>query len=157
LGKYETLEISTVRLETISEHKRNVVSIEILRRQRGQPNWIGDAVVLISIVIPRGPITNALIDIKRKAGIRGEVIEVERAGWRQRIQERGATFGKNSNTLTGDEIEYCPKLDTLRCARRAMSNHKTLFSTRHQQRRERCGTGHVSPFKYRSFSLSPNS
>ena len=43
-----------------------------------------------------------------------------------------------------------------RRAGRGMSNHKTLFSTRHQQRTERRGTGHAPPVKYRSFSLSPN-
>src|SRR5579862_421357 len=67
----------------VSKRECNVASVEILRRKRRKPSWVGNSLVIISVIIPSRLVGQALVNFKRQAHKRLQVVEVQRASRRK--------------------------------------------------------------------------
>src|SRR5579864_2267576 len=75
-------------LEQISYRERDVVAVEILQGKRRQPGWVSHAVIVISIVVPRGLVAQPLMQINRQTRGWLEIIEIERPSGLKRVEEK---------------------------------------------------------------------
>src|SRR6185437_7826193 len=63
-------------LERIQERERKIISIEILQRKCCQADWIGDAVIVVSVVVPSRLVRQSLVKNERQAHAGFQVVEI---------------------------------------------------------------------------------